>query len=351
MAVDRSAMSELISLNPRFMRSVHLERDFYSKDAADGYLVTRGALSALSLLARGFSDPSYRAQCISGPYGSGKSALALYFAKLLDKTPSNDLRDSVHEYFGERGEQSFPSGNQGYVTILATGTRESLSTSLIRNLKRSLEMSGRQQLFRELLRKHGPVIKDREISTRAVVEVFEDLAKLAVKKEQGLGIVVVVDELGKLLEHAALHPEESDVQVLQEMAEAASRSHEYPIWFVTILHQQFSQYASRLGRRHQREWERVQQRFFDVPCMLDGLDALQLIATALNGSANEDICNNIHIRATAITCTKLAPRGSESDFEKFCVSFYPLPPTTLLLLPSLFRRFGQNERSVVLSFF
>lgn len=346
MVVGRTTMSEVVSLNPRFMRSVHLERDFYSKDARNGYLLTRGALSALSLLARGFSDPSYRAQCISGPYGSGKSALALYFAKLLDKTPSNNLRDSVHEYFGERGEQSFPSGNQGYVTILATGTRESLSASLVRNLKRSLELSGRQHLFQELLRKHGAVMKDRKISTRSVVEVFEDLAKLVVEKEQGLGIVVVVDELGKLLEHAALHPEESDMQVLQELAEAASRSHECPIWFVTILHQQFSQYAFRLGRGHQREWARVQQRFFDVPCMLDGLDALQLVATALNGSANEDICNNIHIRATARACTKLAPRGSESDFEKLCISCYPLHPTTLALLPALFRRFGQNERSL-----
>jgi len=78
----------------------------------------------------------------------------------------------------------------------------------------------------------------------------------------------------------------------------------------------------------------------------DGLDALQLVATALNGSANEDICNNIHIRATARACTKLAPRGSESDFEKLCVSCYPLHPTTLVLLPALFRRFGQNERSL-----
>ena len=77
MVAGRSNMNELISLNPRFLRSVHLERDFYAKDAVNGYLVTRGSLTALSLLARGASDPSYRAQSISGPYGSGKSALAM----------------------------------------------------------------------------------------------------------------------------------------------------------------------------------------------------------------------------------------------------------------------------------
>ena len=62
MPAGNAAMSEVISLTPRFLRSVHLERDFYAADAAEGYLVTRGSLSALSLLARGTSDPSYRAQ-------------------------------------------------------------------------------------------------------------------------------------------------------------------------------------------------------------------------------------------------------------------------------------------------
>ena len=55
MVAGKSNMNELISLNPRFLRSVHLERDFYAKDAIDGYLVTRGSLAALSLLSkRGF---------------------------------------------------------------------------------------------------------------------------------------------------------------------------------------------------------------------------------------------------------------------------------------------------------
>ena len=80
MNASRTPLAEMVSLRPRFLRSVNLERDFHSRDAADGYLVTRGTLAALSLLSRGVNDPSYRAQCISGPYGSGKSALALFFA-------------------------------------------------------------------------------------------------------------------------------------------------------------------------------------------------------------------------------------------------------------------------------
>lgn len=81
MAITKIPMSELISVSSRFQRSVHLERDFYAREAINGYLVTRGSLAALRLLARGSIDASYRAQSISGPYGSGKSALAMYFAR------------------------------------------------------------------------------------------------------------------------------------------------------------------------------------------------------------------------------------------------------------------------------
>ncbi|MBA7619331.1 hypothetical protein ES703_26669 [subsurface metagenome] len=346
MVAGRSNMNELISLNPRFLRSVHLERDFYAKDAVNGYLVTRGSLTALSLLARGASDPSYRAQSISGPYGSGKSALAMYFARLLGKTATNAAREEARGYLGEIGEQLLPPSDQGYIPILATGTRENLGTCLIENLKRSLERSGRNGLAQELLRKQRSVVRGTRTDARTLVELFEKLARLSVKEDRALGIIIIVDELGKLLEHAALQPEESDLHILQEMAEAASRSYEYPIWFITILHQEFSQYASRLGRRHQQEWSKVQQRFFDVPCTLDDTDALQLVATALNSSKKAMVCENAHIQEAARACAKLAPKGSEVEFQKVCVSSYPLHPITLLVLPALFKRFGQNERSL-----
>jgi hypothetical protein len=190
------------------------------------------------------------------------------------------------------------------------------------------------------------LISSQSGTTREIVALYEDLAKLSVQENGALGIIVIVDELGKLLEQAALKPEESDLHLLQEMAEAASRSNDYPIWFITILHQEFSQYASRLGRRYQREWAKVQQRFFDVPCTLDDTDALQLVAAALDSTGKESISGNTQIRASARACKSLAPKGSETDFEKLYVSSYPLHPTTLLMLPALFKRFGQNERSL-----
>lgn len=344
MAVNDTAISELTSLSPQFLRSVHLERDFHAKDAADGYLITRSSRIALSLLARGVLDPSYRAQSISGPYGAGKSALAMYFARLLDKDKAcyNGFRKKQLDYLGEIGAELIPRDQQGYLSILATGTRESLAECLINSVKHSLKASGHPDLVRKLVKENIP---SHSYNTRQIVQLFEDLAKLAVAKG-ALGIIVIIDELGKLLEHAALKPEDSDLHLLQEMAEAASRSHEHPFWFITILQQDFSYYASRLGKRHQREWSKVQQRFFDVPCSLDDTDSFQLMAAALNSSANPPTGHNSNIRRVAKACTKLAPKGSETDFVTWCTSSYPIHPTSLVLIPSLFRRYGQNERSL-----
>lgn len=71
MVAGKSNINELISFNPRFLRSVHLERDFYAKDTIDGYLVTRGSLAALSLLAHLRLESGYRgwlALVVAGSY-------------------------------------------------------------------------------------------------------------------------------------------------------------------------------------------------------------------------------------------------------------------------------------------
>ena len=265
----------------------------------------------------------------------------MQFARLLSKEENigNAVRKSAKAYLGEIGNQLLPSDHEGYIAILATGTRESLAACLLESLTNSLQKQGKQKLLNKLL-KGKPI----DYSTRVVVDVFEELASLA-KKDGALGIIVIVDELGKLLEYAALHPDGSDIHLLQEMAEAASRSQEHPLWFITILHQEFSNYAFRLGKKHQQEWAKVQQRFFEIPCILDDIDSFQLISSAMNCD-RKIVSKNKYIQAQIKLCSKLAPKGHEINFEKWALSSYPLHPTTLVLLPSLFRRFGQGERSL-----
>lgn len=343
---NKTLLSDIVAIRPRFMRSVHLERDFYVPGAADDYIVTRNSRILLDRLSRGVNQPAYRAQSISGPYGSGKSALGLYFTRLLDRKCELGLRATARGMLGELASQFVPTDGQGYLPILVTGTRESISGCLIRGLVRSLQESCQTKLLGSLRSRHGDVLDSGKASTREVVQVFEHLAELAVKSSGFLGVVVVVDELGKLLEHSALHPDEGDIHVLQEFAEAAARSYDRPLWLLTILHQSFSQYAAGLGRRQQAEWDKVHQRFYDNPCALEGIDAFQLVASALVSSASELIRNNEHISEAAYQCRGLAPDDMVDEFATLALASYPLHPTVLLALPSLVRRFGQNERSL-----
>jgi hypothetical protein len=73
-----------------------------------------------------------------------------------------------------------------------------------------------------------------------------------------------LDELGKILEYAALFPERQDIFLMQRLAEMAARSGNTPLFVVGLLHQGFSAYADHLSQTAQREWEKVAGRFDEI---------------------------------------------------------------------------------------
>src|SRR5665213_1827637 len=85
-------MTNLIQLRapkPRFARSINLDRDVGS-NAIDGYLPVGRALDVIARLAEGFINRDCElAFSVTGPYGSGKSSLALVIDALFG--PTTDL--------------------------------------------------------------------------------------------------------------------------------------------------------------------------------------------------------------------------------------------------------------------
>lgn len=81
---DSPTLDTLISVSPRFARSVSLARDAGRADALDGYIFTPTGRDVLRRLAEAMRGESpTRAWSLTGPYGSGKSAFALFAAQLL----------------------------------------------------------------------------------------------------------------------------------------------------------------------------------------------------------------------------------------------------------------------------
>ncbi len=346
-------LSDLVAVRPRFLRSVNLERDFYTPGALAGYVPTPSALSALARIAVGVHAPAQRAWNVTGPYGTGKSAFALLLTKTLTPPPIGDpsWRRSVTGTL-------FDADTDGFWPVLVTGGRAPLGKSLLRGLQNAVnrlpseganQLDGMPGLFSDWELQSVA----SEATGREVAQAYEAAARAVQNRiPHCRGLLVVIDELGKFLEYAALHPEEGDVQALQELAESAVRSTEAPLMVVTVLHQAFDQYAHRLPGTQQAEWRKVQGRFADIAFGDASEDAVRLVAGAvasetLPPAAAEWLAGTFtHWSKTTRGLHLQPPTFSGGEWDEALHASYPLHPLALLTLPHVFRRFGQNERSL-----
>ena len=89
-------LSKLFRVASRFHRSVHLERDFYTENALEGYILTVKARETLRRVIAALDNQSTsKAWSLIGPYGSGKSAFALFAAKLLGDPESSTTQAAI----------------------------------------------------------------------------------------------------------------------------------------------------------------------------------------------------------------------------------------------------------------
>ena len=91
-------LTEFVRVGRRFQRAVNLERDLGRREALKGYLVTPAVQRVLGQIVNGLRPGSAeRAWSLVGPYGSGKTAFAVFLSNLLAKggrrgtDPSNPL--------------------------------------------------------------------------------------------------------------------------------------------------------------------------------------------------------------------------------------------------------------------
>ena len=138
-------LSELFRVTSRFHRSVHLERDFYGENALDGYVLTVTAREILQrVIAALDNESTSKAWSLTGPYGSGKSAFALFAAKLLGapESPTTqaaiDLLKHGDEFLWHQFIRLDPHGERGFCPVLISGERAPITLALLRGLERGL---------------------------------------------------------------------------------------------------------------------------------------------------------------------------------------------------------------------
>lgn len=337
MAKPTSTIAGFFDVPTRFMRSVQLERDISDPTALDNYIVTTHVSEAFARIVDGLRGNSgRRAWRITGDYGVGKSTFALALAHSL-------------EGIGAATRLSFrrSSKTPPLWPILLTGSREPLLPAIAAGVAQSLRqryaLDKRRRPLAMLAEQADAVRKSADPS--AVLNLFE--AVRAYATEDGAGILLVIDELGKFLEFAAQNPDQEDVFVLQQLAESAARSADRPFLVLSLLHQGFQAYAERLPSLTRNEWEKVAGRFEEIVFGQPLAHAAALIAGSLNVNAAA-LPSAIKSAAREVTtasqaCGWLNGAGPAALDAK---TLYPLHPMVIPALIRFFGRFGQNERSL-----
>ena len=339
---------------PVVHRSASLERDHAAPEGrGQQFILTGCARQAIWRIVKGISGPnSPRAWTLTGPFGTGKSSFCLFLSRLLAPASlggANEARRMLHESDASLAEvvRASEIGPRGLVPVVITASRESGPVALARGLVAALRV-GRSRKAKRLAKEIEESAKGGKTDALWMVERAVDCL---VSEEEAVGVMLIIDELGKLLEDASSHPFESDVYLLQRLAEYATRS-QPPFLVIGVLHQDFSGYARDLAQSDRQEWEKVRGRFEDIIFEQSAADMLRLIGEAMavrsprtrpeQAAARdsfEALCDD------AWTAKVVPPGLDRGAGHRLLSACFPLHPCVSLLLGPVFKRFGQHERS------
>ena len=243
-------LADCVRINARFRRAVNLERDSGRQDLLAGYVVTPGVQRALARVLGPLQSVGHdKAWTLTGPYGSGKSAFSVFLTDLV--RPGNDsVRREAQRLLRGAG---LSGGVPDLQPVVLTGERAPVDLLLLRALRKSLSSlsHGRRKAESPVLSRvsRAIVATERQSArclTTEVVECFE-AAALLFREKRNAGLLLVIDEAGKILEFAAQQPDRGDIFLFQALAEAAARSDEAQLGFVAVLHQGFEQVFEQVG--------------------------------------------------------------------------------------------------------
>ena len=86
-------LSSVVEISRQFLRSIQIDDDFGREDALSGYVCQGTARSLLESMSEQILETKQRAFTWTGPYGGGKSSLAL---ELPQFTGHFDLLEQGH---------------------------------------------------------------------------------------------------------------------------------------------------------------------------------------------------------------------------------------------------------------
>lgn len=340
-------ITDILKPRRRFLRSTDLVRDFDDPQGLQDYYLTEFGKSCLMQIGTSFArGATRRAWRLTGDFGSGKSSFALMLASAL-RDPSRIPR-------GLRGAVTgtLPSTLRGksYFPVLVTGSREPIRVSIIRALVQSLNQIYTRGAKATLITDMEEALSDNHLTDETTLAFLVQANAKVIQNGKADGILLILDEAGKYLEYAAIHPGQQDVYFLQQLAEVASRSGKQPLVILCLFHQGFNAYAEQLAKATQQEWDKIAGRYEEITFQQPLDQIARLVSTGL-GAIESELPHTLSVRAKACMerAISLGWYGTSSSREMLrseAAALFPIDPMLFPVLVRFFRRFGQNERSL-----
>ena len=251
----------------------------------------------------------------------------------------------------------FQTGIHSFTIIGSYGTGKS---SFLLALEADLERKGRKPFLIEskvLLKSSDIEIKNivgdyTELSTllrrslnveNTINSVLDELKSYYNKcQKQGKFLLIVIDEFGKVLEHAAKNNPEKELYFLQKLAEFVNVPSRQ-ILLLTTLHQNFSAYTKGLTEAQVNEWKKVKGRFKEVTFVEPIEQLLHLAAKQMQADRKAEV----PVSAKSLYELAKATGYVSKDFPiDTALQLYPLDLFSAYAITTAIQRYGQNERSL-----
>lgn len=287
----------------KFSTSVNIERD---SDKTFNYIVTANAKQAIGKIVDSFTA-GIHSFCLIGSYGTGKSSFLLALEQCLSgKAFDNPLIKNKGQF-------------NGFTKF------------------RFVNIVGDYQPLIELLQTHVQPVTSKKGN------IFATLDDLYAKcQNDKTFLVMVIDEFGKVLEHAAKNNPEKEMYFLQKFCEYVNDTNKN-ILLLTTLHQGFNAYAKDLKLEQKQEWTKVKGRIQDIVFKEPIEQLLNLAATKIADKREASSNEAIHQLYELAIKSKFANDNLKPDVVS---ALYPMDIFAAYILTQANQRYGQNERTL-----
>lgn len=338
-------IKDILQYDNNIQYSINLEMDYKKENKLKEYIHTYKSVEIINEIICSFKSDNTKnkAKILIGPYGKGKSYLALYIMNLINDT--NRKQNKYYNLFLDKAKEldrkvylnikTFINSDERYLPVVLNSNiyDKGIDELFIYSLKRALELNdlddveldfyfekaidkieGWKRNYKETFKKFKDLI-NRDINIfikelksynrnsynqfkKAYKEIMSgeefnpyyeiDLintyidASKKIKKAGYTGIYVLCDEFSKYMEYLIAKDLILDVKKLQDFAELCNRSNEdYSINLLLISHKSITQYTNSIDDLNNNTWKTIEGRFDQIQYNEFTNEQYEIIASAI----------------------------------------------------------------------